>query len=706
MSRKDLARLRSREISVTLLVLGAACLLVADLTTYADSAVFDSRSFADRAASTLDDRDVRGEIGDRITDTLVKAEPNLLATRPIVQATASGAVGSAAFQGLFHDSIESVHRTLFKRDHDTVLLTLADAGVLVSTSLEQLAPALGRRIPEEVRVKLIEVSDDGADGLATDLAQRADESERTATLATAAAAVLFALAILAAPQRRRAVWRAGIAVAIVGLLVAVAYYLARARISGYGDDEQATGAIRAVWAAFLLDLRNWNIFMAGAGLVVAAGAAGALRPVGIAPALERARALATTVPQVGWQRALRAVVFVALGLVAILAHEAVLALVVYAVGAGLLYAGVSELMRLIPAPEPRQATPRRRGRRVPVRALAAALGAAAIAALGGVALAAGDREEEPPFEITACNGSAALCDRTLDEVVFPSTHNSMSAATEPGWLFANQNDGVSAQLAAGVRGLLIDTHYGIETKKGVYTVLPRGSKSREKLVGPLGQEGILAVNRIRRRIGYRGGGKREIFWCHAFCELGATRGAALLEEVRDFLATHPYEVLMVSIEDDASPEDTAELFERSGLLNYVYRGPLRPMPTLRELIESGERVIVMGEEHVGAVPWFRQQFDFVQETHYRFGDLAELERPASCDPERGQPGNPLFLLNHWIDTSPAPRVTLARKANSRRVLLGRARRCGSLRKALPNLVAVDLYREGDLFGVVRELNRR
>ncbi len=130
-----------------------------------------------------------------------------------------------------------------------------------------------------------------------------------------------------------------------------------------------------------------------------------------------------------------------------------------------------------------------------------------MASVGAAALAATNEDEKPPFEIRACNGSAALCDRTLDEVVFPSTHNSMSGATEPSWLFANQNDGVSAQLEAGIRGLLIDTHYGIKTKKGVYTVLQPGGKSREKLAGPLGKEGLGALDRIRKNIGYRGGGQ-------------------------------------------------------------------------------------------------------------------------------------------------------------------------------------------------------
>jgi hypothetical protein len=702
---------RKARLSIALGVLGALCLLVADLSTYADRALFDSKSFADRATSTLDDQDVRNEIGERVTDTLIKAAPNLLATRPILQATASGAVASAPFQSLFRDSVEDVHRSLFQRDRDTTVLKVVDAGVLVDSALQQFAPAVAERIPEDVQVKLVKFSDDGPDAIGTDLAQQAENNKRRAFVAWVATVLFFAFAILIAPDRRRGVWRVGIAIAVVGALVVAAYYLGRTRVIGYGDGDQATGAVRAIWGAFFLDARNWNLFLAGGGLVLAAASAGALRPVSIAPALERARALAITIPNEPWQRGVRAATLVLVGGFILIARDAAIQIAAFLVGAGLLYVGVTELMRLIlpPAVERKEkpaATVRRGRRRMPVRALAAVLCAFAVVGVGAVALAATNKEEQPPFEITACNGSASLCDRPLDAVVFPSTHNSMSAATEPGWLFANQNDGVPAQLRAGIRGLLIDTHYGIKTKHGVYTVLPPGSKSREKLAGPLGEQGIAAVNRIRKRIGYRGGGKKEIFWCHAFCELGATGGVALLKEVSDFLATHPYEVLMISVEDDASPEDTAKLFEKSGLINYVYRGPLRPMPTMRDLIQSGERVVVMGEDDVGRVPWFRQQFDFVQETPYRFADLPELVRPPSCDLERGKRGNPLFLLNHWIDTSPAPRVTLARKANSRRVLLARARRCQKVRKLLPNLVAVDLYREGDVFGIVRTLNRR
>ena len=80
-----------------------------------------------------------------------------------------------------------------------------------------------------------------------------------------------------------------------------------------------------------------------------------------------------------------------------------------------------------------------------------------------------------------CNGSAALCDKRLNEVVFVGTHNSMSADGEPGWLFAAQDAGIDAQLDDGVRSLLIDTHYGFATPRGVATSSAPAGRSRAGL---------------------------------------------------------------------------------------------------------------------------------------------------------------------------------------------------------------------------------
>jgi hypothetical protein len=42
--------------------------------------------------------------------------------------------------------------------------------------------------------------------------------------------------------------------------------------------------------------------------------------------------------------------------------------------------------------------------------------------------------------------------------------------------------------------------------------------------------------------------------------------------------------------------------------------------------------------------------------------------------------------------------------NAHAALLQRAETCRRLRHRLPNLVAVDFYKRGDVFGVVRALN--
>ena len=64
----------------------------------------------------------------------------------------------------------------------------------------------------------------------------------------------------------------------------------------------------------------------------------------------------------------------------------------------------------------------------------------------------------------------------------------------------------------------------------------------------------------------------------------------------------------------------------------------------------------------------------------------------------------MFLVNHWIETTPTPRPSNAAVVNAYDFLLARARRCQRERRRLPNVIAVDFYATGDLFRVVRTLN--
>ncbi|MGO9790026.1 MAG: hypothetical protein ACLP8S_11190 [Solirubrobacteraceae bacterium] len=230
-------------------------------------------------------------------------------------------------------------------------------------------------------------------------------------------------------------------------------------------------------------------------------------------------------------------------------------------------------------------------------------------------------------------------------------------------------------------------------------------------VRELGAPAVEAALRIRERLGSSGEGRPRIFLCHGFCEIGAVPLSSALADLRRFLVANPGEVVIVINQDEGvTPADIEHAFATAGLLDLVYRGPLGPFPTLRAMIDSGQRLVVMAENDAGAVAWYHLAYSSaLQETPFRFTSSAELTDPsllaASCRPNRGPASAPLLLLNNWVDTTPVPRPSLAAIVNARSALLIRAETCMRIRHRLPNLIAVDFYRRGDLLGVVDALNR-
>ncbi len=176
----------------------------------------------------------------------------------------------------------------------------------------------------------------------------------------------------------------------------------------------------------------------------------------------------------------------------------------------------------------------------------------------------------PAGPVKNCNGYAKLCDRTLDDVAFPAAHNAMSAAELPGWYAPNQRRGIPRQLDDGVRAFLIDTHYGIKRTSGpVLTDLERGAtraRSTSAVKQQLGPEGAKQFRSLQRRSTRSAAraGTRGVYLCHVVCELGSTPLTQALGWFKEFLDTHPDEVVVLFIEDDVSPEDTAKAFEESG----------------------------------------------------------------------------------------------------------------------------------------------
>ena len=327
---------------------------------------------------------------------------------------------------------------------------------------------------------------------------------------------------------------------------------------------------------------------------------------------------------------------------------------------------------------------------------------ALIACLG--LLLVGCSDDTEPSSGPACNGHAELCDRAYDEVAYAATHNSMSAASEPGWFFTEQPDGIIAQLDYGVRVLLIDSWYGQSTdRRGLVATADKlREEAFDQARAAFGRRPVEAVLRSRRALGLAPTGDVRPYLCHAMCELGSISWQRSLSDLKVWLDDHPREVVTIFVQDEVTPADTAAEFEQAGLEPYVYTPAEDGVwPTLQEMIDAGTRVVVLMENRGGGdlFPWLIPGFDVVQDTPYLF----ESPDQFSCEPNRGDPDASLFLVNHWIDDwRRVPQNS--RLVNSRAVLMPRLKECEAERGQLPNFVAVDYYDRGDLLEAVAALN--
>jgi len=692
-----------------LIWLAAIAATLALVCSYAGRALLRAEPFADRAVATLRDEAVQRDVADRLTDAIVRAgNGDLVTVRPLVRSVAGAIVGGEAFAALFRRGVIDAHRGVIEHDGGTIQLSVADAGVLLQGALERLDPQAARTVGAERVAKLLTFHPGGA---LIDL-PRAVARVRWLAWVLAALAIIAALAALwLSPDRRQSARRLGIGLALGGLTIVVALAVGRA-VAENAASPGRSAVVGAAWGAFLGGLRVQALWLAAAGVVCAAAASGRVRSGGIDERLARALRLITGPQPTRPRRLARAFGLMLGGLAIIVWPATALTLAALTAGLFLLYKGLEALLRetALPPRQAREAQPRAPARARPLlRRLPLLLALAALAGVFAI-IATGEGDGAPALAPLSCNGHTQLCDRSLNDVALAATHNSMASVTIPTWLFGQQDGTISEQLDFGIRGLLIDTYHGAAVPGGVRTELADTPK-RKLAEEEIGAPAVEAALRIRARLGHQGRGTPGIFLCHTFCELGAVSLASALGDLRAFLVSNPDAVVVLINQDEGvSPSEIADAFQQAGLLDLVYRGPLGPFPTLRKMIDSDERLVVMAENEADpSVPWYHLAYAHaLQETPYRFRTAAELTDPtqlaASCRPNRGPASAPLFLLNNWVDTTPTPRASLAALVNAHDPLLARAQECRRTRGRLPNLLAVDFFRRGDVLGVVDQLN--
>lgn len=255
-----------------------------------------------------------------------------------------------------------------------------------------------------------------------------------------------------------------------------------------------------------------------------------------------------------------------------------------------------------------------------------------------------------------CNGDTALCTRPYDQVCYVTTHNAFNYNGP--FFFPNQTYPVSQQLTDGVRALMLDV-YWYNNRPTVY---------------------------------------------HSSNFLGNQPLADLLSDIKTFLDQHPAEVVTIIFESYITAAQMDAVFQQTSLLPYLHIQPLgQPWPTLNTMIQSGKRLVVFTDDsNTTGYDWYHYMWDYAVETHYSAHSRTDL----SCEFNRGDSTNSLFILNHFVTQVPLGYglIDSAQAINSNPYLQSRTMSCWAQTGKMPNFLTVDFYERGDVFAVANAVN--
>lgn len=696
---------RIRPIAAALCgVLSVAGIVLGATYTYVSRSLFNPDVFATRVANGLAHPEVARVVAAELTDQIIALRQDLIAYRPFIVGSVERLVGSPPFRMVIRRAVKESHKTLISETGQSIALTVQDAGVLVRNTLS-MYPQVASKVPDQA-ITLLDTPEGRVNGERLARVLKIAHRMRTRAVVLFALGVLFgALGFALSRHKDRYVLRCGLGLTITALSVGLVARFGGIVLAAAMKSEFMVSLVHGLWPTFVQPLAARMLVLASMGLVVVAGVTSTLSRVNLATIGSALSNGISGRPRHAGLGVLRATGFVILGALTAFYPQRMLEVVLVGAGALLFFFGLQEAFAIAQGWLPRieeAVAHKKRGGAGPRVAMSVALVVVLLGA-GAWWLVRRDSKVETPAMVDACNGHPELCDRPLNEVAFATSHNSMSAADIADWLFPNQEKGIRAQLEDGIRGFLIDVHYAVPVGSRIKTILADESAARKKYVSILGTQGVDAAMRIRDRLVGEETDKRDVYLGHGFCELGATKFVTALEEIREFLVMNPGEVIVIVVQDEGvTPQDVAECFVRSGLDRLVYRGPVvKPWPTLREMIATDQRVLVLAENMVSDdVPWYHLVTDVVQETPYGFKTPEEF----SNKPNRGGTVGSLLLLNHWIETTPTPLPSNAEIVNAYDFLLARARQARKERGMIPNLVAVDFYRTGDVVRVTDALN--
>ena len=752
---------RRRHLSTAVAAVLAVLLAFNSFSIWAHATVLTPSRFAQSATQLLDAPAVRTALADAITEKLVETGPSRLASfQTVLQPAIEQLLRTEVFRSIFRTAVTRAQDAILTEDGSAAAINLSAALGVLSGSLQVSNPSLAEAIPSGTDDFFVNVSSTLRDAKAWELARASAESLPRSLALLAALGVAV---VLIDTDRRRGVLKLGVAIAVAGLTLVALATAAPLIASSFGSTPTIRQALHDGARIFFSSLSDVAIALTAIGLILSAFAVATrptrppLRPIEIWESLRRRSARFTPTTSAG--HVLRALLVMMLGYVIIVRRDVVAPLLVFMGGAYVAYLGAVELLTVVgrtDAHSTRAAIADRlrpSGGRRHCRVLATTAVLLALVIVATLILDARSGSRANAAQQQRCNGHVELCDRRLDEVAFAGSHNSMSARRDPGWLFAEQDQGIPAQLAYGVRALLVKTHYGIPSGldlTGAPLVIT--DQGAELATSTPESSALLTPDQQRQAAAIAASAKvdpalRDVYLCHVNCELGATKFTDALRYLRQFLDSHPDEVVILVVGNYVSDADTEKAFRATGLFDRLWNfEPGAALPTLREMIDARRTIAMFAEFGTDQPRWNPAAYGPFQDTPYTFRTQQELYAPGSplysgdavvdgpvpavvptptptdpghvsfvpaadwtglpsCAPNRGEPSSPMFQINHWITpVGEAATAAQAKVINAYDVLMPRVRDCMTQRGRFPTIIGVNFYDKGDLLRVVDELN--
>ena len=185
--------------------------------------------------------------------------------------------------------------------------------------------------------------------------------------------------------------------------------------------------------------------------------------------------------------------------------------------------------------------------------------------------------------------------------------------------------------------------------------------------------------------------------------MGAASFTDQMAAVKQWLDTHPDQVVITIVEDHTKPDETAAALEAAGLADRAWTLDPTAADADARADDHGRQAICWCSPRTAGrarPPWYQSAYSWFQETPYTWKSVDDM----NCSPNRGSTDNKLMLVNHWIAYSPPDPGRAGTDVNSTAVLNRRIEQCINERGVLPTVLAADFAERGNLVKVVADYN--